>query len=118
MSVVTVVTEDPFNIEVKTDPPKTVEVVQKQLKAEISIPGIQGPPGASGDDLFTGPEFVYNLDGTLSTITYDDGSVKTFTWNTGKLEKIVFAKLGGDTIQKEFFYDIDGRLERIDQSVI
>jgi len=118
MSSVTVITEDPFNIEIKNDPPKTVEVIQKASKVDVMVPGIQGPPGANGDELFTGPEFVYNLDGTLATITYDDGSVKTFTWNTGKLTRISFAKAGGNTIQKDFFYNLDGSLQRIDQSTV
>lgn len=54
-----------------------------------------------------GPEFDYNVDGTLALVTYDDGSTKTFTYVDGKLDTLVYVIFGGSTHTKTFYYSGD-----------
>lgn len=70
----------------------------------------------SGNSTLTGPSFTYNGDGTINTITYDDGSVKTFSYLSGKLAQTVLVIFGGATITKTFNYTGD-QLDSIDEVV-
>lgn len=116
MGTVTVLREEPLKVQVQTDPPVNVAIVRRRNTISIVTPGVQGPPGANNADLYTGPQFSYNGDGTLDTIEYDDGSVKQFTYVAGRLERIMFTKASGGTVQKDFIYNLDGSLARIDQT--
>lgn len=66
---------------------------------------------------FTGPSFSYNMDGTLSQTTYDDGSYKTFTYSGGLLSETIFYINDGPTIQKVFNYT-GSVLDSIDETYL
>lgn len=64
----------------------------------------------------TSPVFVYNPDETLNTITYSDGTVKTFSYANGKLAQLDTVR-SGVTTRKTFNYT-GGKLSSISEAVI
>lgn len=77
---------------------------------------LKGPKGDSGDKTTQiGPEFSYDLAGNLTSIVYDSGSVKNFTYNSeGQLLYIDFTE-NSRTTRKTFNYNPDGQLTSIDE---
>jgi hypothetical protein len=64
----------------------------------------------------TSPVFAYNGAGDISTITYADGSVKTFTYTSGVLTQIdhVFS----DRTHRKVFSYSSGRLTSVVETII
>lgn len=64
------------------------------------------------------PQFLYNSQGLVSTITYMSGSTKTLTYNTaGVLQQIDY--LANNVLtRKTFSYNSDGTLAQITQQTI
>ncbi len=79
---------------------------------EPIVVGTQGPPGGPAE---TGPDFIYTS-GVLTRIDYDSGNHKIFTYSSGTLTRIDYIRPGTTTIRKDFFYDVNGLLDYINQS--
>jgi len=60
------------------------------------------------------PTFVYNPDDTVATVTYADGTVKTFTWSAGLLTQVVttgsIAAGGAVIATRSLFYNAEEQL--------
>jgi hypothetical protein len=61
--------------------------------------------------------FTYNPDSTLNTITYADGTLKTFAYSGGKPEYLDTVK-GGVTNRKTFNYNPGGTVASVVKEVI
>lgn len=81
-------------------------------------PSLVGPPGVSGDASPISPVFSYT-GGLLTSVTYADGSLKTFVWIAGRLAQVDFQQAGvAFTVRKLFSYNADGTLATIAESEI
>jgi len=65
------------------------------------------------------PVFAYDVNGRLSSITYSDASVKTFTYTNGLLTRLdhVYSS-PARTYRKDFVYDLSNRLTSITESLL
>lgn len=81
------------------------------------IQGLQGPVGPAGDALPTSPSFTW-LGGVLTGVSYPDGSSKSLTWATDRLEQIDFLRPSLAGVRKNLSYNPDGTLAAIAQSAI
>lgn len=63
------------------------------------------------------PQFAYDGDGNLESITYDNGAVKQFVYDENGL-LYIYIVFEGTTYKKEFVYDIDGNLDHIIEGYI
>ena len=101
--------------------PRTV-VVNRPSGTLVRLIGTQGPagaPGASANDAAIGPDLTYTSN-RLSRIDYDDGSFKRFTYDDligGRLDYFDFTK-GAVTTRKQLVWNLDGTLQRIDQTTL
>ena len=59
------------------------------------------------------PAVTYDADGNVSTVTYADTSVKTYTYTDGFLTSIVHPLIDGRTVTKTFTYDADNILQNV-----
>lgn len=80
---------------------------------------LEGLSGVSSDGvsniLGKSPNFTYNQDKTLAGITYaSNNASKVFTYESERL-KYVNSTLNGATSRKEFFYNQDSSLNRIEE---
>lgn len=67
----------------------------------------------------TSPVFTYDGNGRVSTVTYADGSVKTFTYTLDKLTRIDHVYTSpARTYRKDFAYDLSGRISSITESIL
>lgn len=90
-----------------------VEIVNQSNEVIVNFQGIQGATGAS-NILGKSPNFTYNQDKTLAGMTYANAASKTFTYESDRL-KYVDSTLNGFTFRKEFFYNQDSSLNRIEE---
>lgn len=77
--------------------------------------GVRGPRGLDASAMPSSPSLTWNA-GKLTSITYADGSTKTFTWSGDRLQRIDFVRVGVDNVRKDFLYNTDGTLASIVQS--
>ena len=63
------------------------------------------------------PAFNYNPNSTLNTITYADGTLKTFAYSGGKPAYLDTLR-GGVTTRKTFNYNPDGTVASVIEVVI
>jgi hypothetical protein len=64
-------------------------------KGDVGPIGPQGTKGDKGDSIIPTPmdaSFVYDSNGRVIRINYEDSSYKTFTYSDGKLVKVVYMK--------------------------
>lgn len=90
-----------------------VEIVNATNEVIVNLQGIQGATGAS-NILGKSPNFTYNPDKTLAGMTYANAASKTFAYENDRL-KYVNSTLNGFTFRKEFFYNQDSSLNRIEE---
>ena len=92
-----------------------VEIVKPTNEVIVNLEGIQGATGAS-NILGESPIFTYNSDKTLSQVLYtSNNAVKSFTYE-GEFPKYVDSAIsGGITTRKQFFFNLDGTLNRIEK---
>jgi len=92
-----------------------VEIVKPTNEVIVNLEGIQGATGAS-NILGESPIFTYNSDKTLSQVFYtSNNAVKSFTYE-GEFPKYVDSAIsGGITTRKQFFFNLDGTLNRIEK---
>lgn len=91
-----------------------VEIVKPTNEVIVNLQGIQGATGAS-NILGKSPNFTYNQDKTLAGMTYaSNNASKSFTYESGRL-KYVNSTLNGTTFRKEFIYNQDSSLNRIEE---
>ena len=92
-----------------------VEIVKPTNEVIVNLEGIQGATGAS-NILGDSPIFTYNSDKTLSQVLYtSNNAVKSFTYE-GEFPKYVDSAIsGGITTRKQFFFNLDGTLNRIEK---
>ena len=90
-----------------------VEIVNQSNEVIVNLQGIQGATGAS-NILGKSPNFTYNPDKTLAGMTYANAASKSFTYQSDRL-KYVNSTLNGITFRKEFFYNQDSSLNRIEE---
>jgi len=91
-----------------------VEIVNQTNEVIVNLEGIQGATGAS-NILGKSPNFTYNQDKTLAGMTYaSNNASKAFTYQSGRL-KYVNSTLNGTTFRKEFIYNQDSSLNRIEE---
>lgn len=91
-----------------------VEIVNQSNEVIVNFQGIQGATGAS-NILGKSPNFTYNQDKTLAGMTYaSNNASKTFTYQSDRL-KYVNSTLNGFTFRKEFIYNQDSSLNRIEE---
>ena len=90
-----------------------VEIVNQSNEVIVNLQGIQGATGAS-NILGKSPNFTYNQDKTLAGMTYANAASKTFAYQNDRL-KYVNSTLNGFTFRKEFFYNQDSSLNRIEE---
>jgi YD repeat-containing protein len=65
------------------------------------------------------PSIAYDGSGRVVTITYSDGSVKTFTYTLGLLTRIDHVYTSpARTYRKDFLYLGDGRLQSIVEAIL
>lgn len=72
-------------------------------------------------NLFVGsaPSISYNGSGEVSSITYSDGSIKTFTYAGGLLTRIDHTYSNpSKTYRKDFSYDVSNKLTSISESLL
>jgi hypothetical protein len=70
------------------------------------------------DEQNVSPVFVYGEDGNLETITYTNGTVKSFTYNANGDITQIDHNVGAYTIRKVFTYDVNNDLEEITQTMV
>lgn len=116
-SIVSVTESNHINLEITQQNTIVNVLSHSDIVLEVATVGLQGPTGESSDLLYVGPEFTYDLNGNLTQIEYDDGSIKTFEYENDLLSRIDFDIFGSYTIRKDFVYT-DGVLIRIDQTII
>jgi hypothetical protein len=91
-----------------------VEIVKPTNEVIVNLEGIQGATGAS-NILGDSPIFTYNSDKTLSQVLYtSNNAIKSFTYE-GEFPKYVDSTISGITTRKEFFFNLDGTLNRIEK---
>jgi len=90
-----------------------VEIAETKTEVIVNLEGIQGATGAS-NILGKSPNFTYNPDKTLAGMTYANSASKAFTYQSDRL-KYVDSTLNGFTSRKEFFYNQDNSLNRIEE---
>jgi len=91
-----------------------VEIVKPTNEVIVNLQGIQGATGAS-NILGDSPIFTYNSDKTLSQVLYtSNNAVKSFTYE-GEFPKYVDSAISGITTRKQFFFNLDGTLNRIEK---
>ena len=90
-----------------------VEIAETTTEVNVKVEGIQGATGAS-NILGKSPNFTYNQDKTLAGMTYANAASKTFAYQNDRL-KYVDSTLNGFTFRKEFFYNQDSSLNRIEE---
>jgi len=90
-----------------------VEISETINEINVQVEGIQGATGAS-NILGKSPNFTYNPDKTLAGMTYANSASKAFTYQSDRL-KYVDSTLNGFTFRKEFFYNQDSSLNRIEE---
>jgi tRNA G37 N-methylase Trm5 len=91
-----------------------VEIVKPTNEVIVNLQGIQGATGAS-NILGESPIFTYNSDKTLSQVLYtSNNAVKSFTYE-GEFPKYVDSAISGITTRKQFFFNLDGTLNRIEK---
>lgn len=91
-----------------------VEIVKPTNEVIVNLEGIQGATGAS-NILGDSPIFTYNSDKTLSQVLYtSNNAIKSFTYE-GEFPKYVDSTISGITTRKQFFFNLDGTLNRIEK---
>lgn len=103
------------NVEINIEINETIiEINNTITEVTIAVEGIQGATGAS-NILGKSPNFTYNQDKTLAGMTYaSNNASKAFTYESGRL-KYVNSTLNGTTFRKEFIYNQDSSLNRIEE---
>lgn len=89
-------------------------VVSTVEKETVVLVGAPGPAGPSGKSPEINPSFVY-AGGKLVGITYPSGNYKVFEYTDEVLTKITYYESGMST-QKVFYYNVDGSLQRIEET--
>jgi len=102
------------NVEINIEINETIIEINNTIKeVTIAVEGIQGATGAS-NILGESPIFTYNSDKTLSQVLYtSNNAVKSFTYE-GEFPKYVDSAISGITTRKQFFFNLDGTLNRIE----
>jgi len=91
-----------------------VEIAETKTEVIVNLEGIQGATGAS-NILGESPIFTYNSNKTLSQVLYtSNNAVKSFTYE-GEFPKYVDSAISGITTRKQFFFNLDGTLNRIEK---
>lgn len=104
--------------ELLTEQVELIELLElTPAEQEIIEVAEQGPPGPPAEALPTSPSFTW-LGGVLTDISYPDGSSKSLTWATDRLEQIDFLRPSLAGVRKNLSYNPDGTLAAIAQSVI
>lgn len=89
------------------------------LRGPKGARGDRGPGGGGGgvgvDRPPISPSFTY-LDGLLTGVVYADGSTKTLTWASGRLNRLDFMRPSRPSVRKDFSYNGDGTLAAVSQT--
>lgn len=91
-------------------------VVSTLEKETVVLVGAPGPAGPSGKSPEINPSFVY-AGGKLVGVTYPSGNYKVFEYVGEVLTKITYYESGVPT-QKVFYYNVDGSLQRIEETTL
>ncbi len=91
-------------------------VVSTVEKETVVLVGAPGPAGPSGKSPEISPSFVY-AGGKLVGVTYPSGNYKVFEYTGEVLTKITYYESGIPT-QKVFYYNVDGSLQRIEETTL
>lgn len=89
---------------------KSAQIVVTQVTT-----GVRGPRGLDASAMPSSPVFTWSA-GKLTSITYADGSAKSFTWSGDRLQRIEFVRVGVENVRKDFNYNTDDTLASIVQS--
>ena len=84
--------------------------------ATVVLGGEPGPEGKPGKSPEPNPTFEY-VNSILTRITYPSGNYKLFEYLDGLLHTVTYYE-ADITTRKTFYYNVDGSLQRIEETTI
>lgn len=94
----------------------TSVVTSKETTSTVVVGGAPGPRGPAGASPEPSPQFSYT-DNVLTRIDYPSGNYKVFNYISNILHTITYYS-GTSVIVKVFYYNVDGSLQRIEETTL